>query len=402
MILKPKMQPTKTGILFTLLLLSAFVTYGQKKVAIILQENTGATILNGVLQSPTREAAQRIIDAVAEGFETVKTHMQASEKYSKVIDLSDVNCTRAKLLANLITESAAGNTVDLYIYGHGGNDQLLLHNNAVLSGGLNGNIRSLLTEARAQKGSAFNFKLRLVYMCNCFGSSCNDDWTAIGAKASVGSAYLNCMPEPMITFFINDYLNNNLPVNVAATNAWNASRLLYLAIPGYLEVDARNGKLNKIDQSKPVVSGSQPGLRHTNTRLSLNEERTFTVKAGSAFNFPTLFIRDDEKYSFTARGTWVNCNGCITGSTTIGPNGYTPTLLDAARRQGNYNMMTLVGELYSQNNVGTSYTGKHFKIGSSTTYTASSNGYLGLFANDVITAYGDNTGSVSVTIKRTK
>jgi hypothetical protein len=408
-----KVAPVKKGIILTLLtvLIIHLAVFAQnKKVAIILQENTGTTILNDILQSPTKEAATRVIDALAEGFESVKTHMQAAEKYSKIIDLSDINCTRAKLLTNLVNESAAGNTIDLFIYGHGGTNSLVLHDNARLTGQIRsklgvvtseGNIRTLLSEARTQKGSRFNFKLRLVYMCNCFASSCNDDWVAIGAKASIGATFLNCMPEPMITFFINDFVVNNLPANTAALNAWNASKPFYVAVPGYLDVDATKGNLNKIDQSKPVVSGPETGIRHTNTRLSVNETRTFSVKAGTTHNFPTVFIRKGEKYSFTGTGTWANCNGCLTGSTSSGPAGYTPSLLDAGRRQGSYNMMTLVGELYSQNNNGLSYTGIHFKVGTSATYAATSDGFLGFFANDIITGYGDNTGIVTLTIKRT-
>ena len=371
-----------------------------KKVAIILQENTGQSIFNDILPSPAKEAAQAVIDALAEGFESVKTNMQTAEKYDKIIDLTDINCTRAKLLTALTNESAAGNTIDLFIYGHGNKDLLLLFDNKSLTGAASGTIRSLLTEARAQKGSAFNFNLRLVYMCNCFASSCNDDWVAIGAKASIGSAFLNCMPEPMITFFINDFVGNNVPANTAALNAWNASKIFYAAVPGYTTPDPANGNLNKIDQSKPVIAGSAPGIRHTNTRLSVNETRTYSVRAGNTHNFPTLFIRNGEKYSFTASGTWVNCSGCITGSKSSGPAGYTPSILDAARRQGSYNQMTLVGELYSKNNDALSYTGKHFKVGTSATYTATSNGYLGFLANDILTGYGDNTGTVTLTIKR--
>lgn len=402
--MKPKLTIPRRNIILTLTMLIMYLSsFAQgKNVAIILQENTGKSIFNDILKSPAKEAAQAVIDALAEGFESVKTSMQAAEKYDKIIDLTDINCTRAKLLTTLVNESSAGNTIDLFIYGHGNKDFLLLFNNQSLTGAATGSIRSLLTDARAQKGSAFNFKLRLVYMCNCFGGSCNDDWVAIGAKASIGSAFLNCMPEPMITFFINDFVSNNIPANTAALNAWNASKPFYVAVPGYLTPDPANGNLNKIDQSKPVVAGSQPGVRHTNTRLSVNETRVFTVKAGTVHNFPTVFIRNGEKYSFTASGTWVNCDGCLTGSKSSGPAGYAPSILDAARRQGSYNQMTLVGELYSKINDGLSYTGKHFKVGSSATYTATSNGFLGFFANDVLTGYGDNTGTASLTIKRTQ
>ena len=40
-----------------------------------------------------------------------------------------------------------------------------------------------------------NLNLRMVYMCNCYGSTVNDDWLAAGAKASVGSHMNDMMPE---------------------------------------------------------------------------------------------------------------------------------------------------------------------------------------------------------------
>jgi hypothetical protein len=393
------MRSIKSFLFLSILLLVVSVTNGQKKVAIILQENSGASILDNFLPASLVPTAQSVIDGLAEQFETMKTKIQTSERYEKVINLSNTLCTKSNLLSNLINESVLGNTIDLYIYGHGNTDQLFLYNNQVLSGA---GIRALLTEARQQKGSTFNFRLRLVYMCNCLGSTCNDDWVAIGAKASVGSKYLNFMPEPQITYFINDFVNNNLPANVAAMNAWNASKPFWSLVPSYQTADPAYGNLNKIDQSQPIVAGTQPGIRHTNIRLSVGESRTFTVVAKTVYNFPDIFVYAGEKYSFTASGTWVNCNGCLLGSTSSGPTGYTATVADVGRRRGEYNMMALVGEMYSRNNDGLSFTGKHFFVGRSAVYEPTSNGYLGFFANDGLTFYGDNSGSVSVTVTRNR
>jgi hypothetical protein len=366
-------------------------------VAIILQKNGGTgTLFDEILTGSARTGAQRIIDAMAETFESIKTELQASGRYRKIINLTDSACTRANLKKALIDESVSAQTsaIDLFIYGHGGSNRLLLFNGAELTGGVNGNIRSLLTEARAERGAGFNFKLRLVYMCNCYGSSVNADWVAIGAKASVGSAFNNYMPEPMITNFINDFVNNNVPAKTAADNAWNLARVLYAIVPTYQTVDPANGNLNKIDQSKPVVGGPTPNLRHTTQRLSVNESRTVTVQAKETHNWPTLLVRKGERYSFTASGTWKN------GSTSTGPAGYTPGILDGARRHSAYNMMTLVGELYTADKNPLTYTGRHFRVGTSATYTVPQDGFLGFFANDMIAAYFDNSGSTSLTIKR--
>jgi hypothetical protein len=383
----------------TVLLMYTGISVAQKKVAIILQENSGATILDNVLPAQIIPSVQGIIDGLAESFETKKTSLLAAARYDKVINLSDARCTRANLLISLISESVAGNIIDLYVYGHGSTNSLMLYNGQVLNGA---GIRSLLTDAQQQRGASFNFKLRLVYMCNCLGSTCNEDWVSIGAKASVGSKYLNFMPEPQITFFINDFVNNNLPVSIAAMNAWSLSRPFWTLAPTYQDRNPEYGNLNKIDQSQPIVAGNQPNLRHTDIRLSVGETRTFNVIAKTVYNFPDIYVYAGEKYSFSATGTWVNCNGCITGSTSTSAQGYTATLADAAKRRGEYNMMALVGELYDKNNDGLSFNGTHFLVGKSATYSPTKNGYFGFFANDGLTFYGDNSGSVTVTVTRNK
>jgi hypothetical protein len=44
--------------------------------------------------------------------------------------------------------------------------------------------------------------------------------------------------------------------------------------------------------------------------------------------------------------------------------------------------------------------GSGFSIGRTLTHTASGHGFLNLYANDVMGAYADNSGSIAVTIKR--
>ena len=388
------------GFLLAATLLAASISaHAQKNVAIILQENGGATVLDDYLPAHVRPAAQSVIDALAEDFMVAKTRMQASAKYQKVINLTDRLCTKENLLTNLIQESSAGNTIDLYIYGHGEVGRLSLYREEGLT--VNG-IRGLLDEARQRRGQNFKFNLRLVYMCNCHGSSCNDAWVDIGAKVSIGSKFLNMMPEPQISFFINDFVVNNLPAATAARNAWSASRPFWTTVPTYQDRDPDAGNLNKIDQSMPVVAGPQPNLRHTEIRLSVGEERTFRVLAKNPYNFPDIFVYAGERYTFSATGSWVNCNGCLTGSTSTSAAGYTPTLADAGRRRGEYNMMALVGEVYGSNKDGLSFTGRHFLVGRSATYSPTLNGYLGFFANDGLTFYGDNSGSVEVTVTRNR
>ncbi len=383
---------------------------GKNTVLVVLQENTGKLSFAQEIPEPFRTTLNKVVDALAENFENFKTKLQLADRYEKVIYLTDVMCTRANLLNTLITQAKLGKTVDLLVLGHGGDTQdgsiffLLLNNGERLpesdatfktASGIKSfkGIRSLLTDARAREGSGFNFNLRLVYMCNCKGGNTNDAWISIGAKTAVGSVNNNYMPEPQITYFFNDFVVNGKTAAQAANDSWIGSRPFYSPIPYMQQLE--NG-MTRIDCSKMKVDGNT-GLRFAASKLGVNETKTFVIKAGVSFNHTTLFMSAGEQYQFTVGGTdlWKN------GSTETTANGYQPGLLDGARRQSSYNMMTLVGEIFRDMN-NTSYTGTHFKIGTSRTYTAAVSGFLMCHANDVLIGYGDNTGQVSMTVKRLK
>jgi len=200
------------------------VSYGQK-VLIVLQENTGRL---SSLPEDTPEQIKAmiavVVDALAETFEDLKTTLQANGKYNKVVLLTDLNCTRAKLLENLVLYTKQGWTIDLLIMGHGSSNSLELYGGQHLTAQ---NIQSLKTEAQAQGCTKLN--LRLVYMCNCFGSTTNDDWIAAGALHSIGPLGKNALHEPQITFFMNNWVGGQTP-GAAATNAYNATIPFYLLI----------------------------------------------------------------------------------------------------------------------------------------------------------------------------
>lgn len=383
---------------------------GKNTVLIVLQENTGKLSFTQSIPEPFRSTLNNVVDGLAENFENFKAKLQLSDRYEKVILLTNTACTRANLLTNLINQTKLGKTVDLLVLGHGGSTQdestffLVLNNNEFLPesdatlkvGKVNKTfkgIRSLITDARATQGNAFNFNLRLVYMCNCKGGNTNDAWLSIGAKTAVGTVNNNYMPEPQITYFFNDFVINGKTAQQAANDSWAASRPFYSLIP---QMQGRENNLTLIDCSKMKVDGNA-GLRFAASKLAVNETKSIVVKAGESFNHTTLFMSAGEQYQFTVGGTdkWKN------GSTETTANGYQPGILDAARRQGSYNMMTLVGEIFRDLN-NTSYTGTHFKIGTSRTYTAAISGYLMCHANDVLIGYGDNTGLVTMTVKRLK
>ncbi len=419
---------SKIFIMSALITLS-LVAHSQNRTMIAVQSEAvldGQLGLKNYMTEAQFTTVRNIANAAVNTFTTGKSNFQGAGKYQRIVSLTGSKCKRVNLLDSLIKQSSDNYTVDLYIFGHGGPESLLL-NGENLTGGSNGNIRSLLADARQKTGnSSFNFKLRLVYMGDCFGSSLNDDWLAIGAKTSVASLHLDYMPEPMAYSFAHNFVNNRKSVKDAANIAFNdaktfwtvSSRLAQLAGVniGYtstndpkcefwgdntLKVTNCKG-MTRIDQSRLVVAGNDDLIFDDQFQMTLNQEKSFTIQASQPYSF-TIYMTKGETYQFTASSTdtWKNCTGCLLGlekSSTA--NGYAKGITDFPR-QGSYNMMTMVGELFSDN-VSTSYMNIHFKIGTSKSYTATSNGYLNCFANDIITGYGDNSGSIIVTIKRTQ
>jgi hypothetical protein len=390
------------------LIASAATSNAANRALVLLQENSnGSSYLDGILTGAAKFAADSLVDSC----DALKFESLAAGRYQKFINLSDANCTRAKLLDTLITQSKAGRTIDLVVLGHGSDNSLLLHNSERLTGDTTrtrisptgqlstvpvpGTLRTLLANAKTREGSGFTFKLRTVYMCNCFGSTLNDDWRAIGARVSVGSLRNNYMPEPMITSFWDGFVKNDSRVTQAASDAFAAASLVWQLVPGYNTPDPVTG-LTRIQESRPVVSGDGNIIFKDECQLALNEQRTVTVSAKNAYNFPGIYLVAGQRYTYAASGRW---NSGALFSSNVNANGYTPGGLDAPRNSAN--MMCLVGERFAHNNDILSFIrGSGFNIGTSATSTAGGHGFLNLFANDNLLGYGDNTGSVSVTIKR--
>lgn len=182
-----------------------------KKVLIVFQENTGSlSSLPEGTPPDVRARIETVVDQVAETFEDMKNDLQGAGRYDKVVLLTDANCTRAQLVANLASYSKKNATIDLIVLGHGTDDGLVIHGDDWLLGAPKypeddtRHIRRLDDEARALGADHLN--LRLVFMCNCRGATVADDWRAIGAKVVVASQGDNYMPEPMTSFFVHDWL----------------------------------------------------------------------------------------------------------------------------------------------------------------------------------------------------
>lgn len=199
------------------------------KALIVLQENAGQTPFDQSIPSSIRQEANEVVDGVAEIIENTLATLQGAGRYDVIHLLTDNLCSRAKLLDALVLETQNNRKIDLIVLGHGSSERLVLGVAPHLRGGngANGNIQSLLTDARARGVNSLN--LRMVYMCNCHGSTLNDDWLAIGAKASVGSRELDMMPEPMTSFFLHNWVTGQ-KVKDAAKNAYEATIPFYVPI----------------------------------------------------------------------------------------------------------------------------------------------------------------------------
>ena len=197
------------------------------KALIVLQENSGVTPLDSSIPPVVRDQIRAIIDRMAEKFEDIKISLQGSGHYDVIHLLTDNHCTRTALLNALVDETQKGRTIDLIVLGHGTPEKLKLKRTPHLTGGESGKIRSLLPDA--QRKGVDEIRLRLVYMCNCYGSTVNDDWLAMGAQVSVGARAIDWMPEPMTTYFVRYWLAGET-AHEAARKAYDRTKFFFLPI----------------------------------------------------------------------------------------------------------------------------------------------------------------------------
>jgi hypothetical protein len=415
-------------LLFFAVAFSYIDSYAVKRTMIAMQSsavnNCEHLGLQNILNASQCSTVVSLANQAANTFTSYKQTLLSMGRYQRLVNLTGTTCKRANLLDELIKQSNEGYTVDLYMFGHGGIDMIQLVGES-LTGGSNGNLRSMLTEARSREGASFNFKLRLVYMGQCFASTLNDDWIAIGAEVSLGAGHLDYMTEPMSYSFVYNFVENHKTVAEARDIAFNdakafwtvASRASSLIAQGIGYESINDPKcdfwgnnttqksackaLTRIDQSKLVIAGNSKMIFYNEYQMSLNQTKTFEIQAKNIYNF-AFFACIGEKYSITASSsdTWQNCTGCLIQPPACNANGYAPGPLDAGRRQPAYNQFAMVGETYEKLNDGLSYSNTHFSTGLSKIYSPVKNDYIGFFANDVLSGYGDNSGSITLTVTR--
>jgi hypothetical protein len=173
----------------------------------------------------------------------------------------------------------------------------------------------------------------------------------------------------------------------------SGSTTLYNYLPNNtLSFNVRGIMNAYVFRTNPPVFSIFPG------ELAVGQTVRMNISAQEPYNLTGIYFRDGQKFQFTtASPEWNN------GGTETNCDGYSSlNPFDLTRRHNDYNMMALVGEIFQQNN-NSSYTGTYFKIGCGPkTYTAPRNGYLVVFANDVLVAYGDNSRVVTLMVTRTQ
>jgi len=127
--------------------------------------------------------------------------------------------------------------------------------------------------------------------------------------------------------------------------------------------------------------------------LDVGPPRTVEVQADKKHNDVGIDVKKGEQYSIEATGTW-----CDTKKHCHGPEGYTAESLskwEKLRRVKDAQWFTLIASIGHDDHAAKA-------IGPKGTFEATADGKLTFFANDVSFMYWNNSGSVSVTITRTK
>lgn len=149
-----------------------------------------------------------------------------------------------------------------------------------------------------------------------------------------------------------------------------------------------------------------------NRTLRVGESATFTVESSKAYNDTKLLLVKNGRYELSAKGKWkdgsckeTDADGFLTnecGSTIPGVD-ILMGATEGIRRASSQKWFCLMGEIFDETcNVFDNITAdQQFRIGKSRILTPAVSGKLILFANDVMTAYGNNSGKLTLTIKRT-
>lgn len=161
-----------------------------------------------------------------------------------------VKPTSRNLVQCLKNLAQAGYTIDLYIqahghYGSGGQFTTSTGSHGSRDWFTDSDVRAL----KSKIGSSV--PLRMVYQMNCWGSELNDAWTDVGAKAVLGSRYVNFYPHE-ITRFASAW-RQGIPFQKALSHSRHARAVVNRAL-AYTHAPATNDEWSSGNDGCPFWS----------------------------------------------------------------------------------------------------------------------------------------------------
>jgi len=148
---------------------------------------------------------------------------EAAEKEADVLDLP----TKENLAAQLNRLREEGYVVDVFIFAHGWKDKFLASN------GTYGD-DTVVTQKWLESQVIKPLKIRIVWQCNCYGSTMNDAWANLGAKAAAGSKFVSFYPT-RFSGFIKRW---RAGVTFAGALTRSETKLVHTPAQAYILTDA--------------------------------------------------------------------------------------------------------------------------------------------------------------------
>lgn len=266
-----------------------------------------------------------------------------------------------------------------------------------------------------------------------------------GTHSDVGGGHAQCgLSDSALLWMVNEavllglFINQSLVTQIhpdprgilhdSITGVWEHLRTLPRATPEvtFENVDAEL-LANQVWQRHSEPPISQAPYWPT-AKIPPGQQRSVDVFARQHWNATGLFLEAGVTYSFTANGEWLDSSitsgpsGCSDGNFQIGEiaqvfgsvlgeleKWYKKLTKKAqadwwgTKRVENADWFQLVGMVANQENAdgsGTPPEGEIIRIGNGCQFTPHRSGYLYCFANDAWKFYGNNRGSVQLTVSR--
>ena len=115
---------------------------------------------------------------------------EADERNADIVDTP----TQANLFKYLIQVAQSGHMIDLWIFSHGGTGGM---RSSKGTHGQNDTVtaQEITTELSPAKTGLTKLPIRMLWSTLCYGSTLNNAWTSIGAKAVAGARTVNFFPN---------------------------------------------------------------------------------------------------------------------------------------------------------------------------------------------------------------